>query len=98
MDEFKNLILDLRKSKKLPIDLQEFLDGAKDGAILFSMGSHVKSKDFSDEKKKIVLNVLRKLKQRVVWKFEEDLLEKPNNVLIKKWLPQTDILGEHFIL
>ncbi|XP_030764394.1 UDP-glucuronosyltransferase 2B19-like isoform X4 [Sitophilus oryzae] len=78
---------------KLPKDLQEFLDNAKDGAIYFSMGSNLKSKLMPAERKKMILNVLGRLKQKVVWKFEEELPEKPDNVLIKKWLPQQDILA-----
>ncbi|XP_030764390.1 UDP-glucuronosyltransferase 2C1-like isoform X1 [Sitophilus oryzae] len=78
---------------KLPKDLQEFLDNAKDGAIYFSMGSNLKSKLMSEERKKMILNVLGRLKQKVIWKFEEELPGKPDNVLIKKWLPQQDILA-----
>ncbi|XP_030764408.1 UDP-glucuronosyltransferase 2C1-like [Sitophilus oryzae] len=79
--------------KKLPKDLQEFLDNAKDGAIYFSMGSNLKSKDITEERKKIILKVLGKLKQKVIWKFEQELPGKPDNILIKSWLPQQDILA-----
>lgn len=34
------------------------------------------------------------MKQKVIWKFEnESLPNVPENVLIRKWLPQTDILA-----
>nr|AVT42207.1 UDP-glucuronosyltransferase 40AA1 [Lissorhoptrus oryzophilus] len=80
--------------QKLPKYLQEFLDDAKEGVIYFSMGSHVDSKDFSEQKKQAFLKAFRKLKMKVIWKYEEeDLAGKPSNVLIKKWLPQTDILA-----
>ncbi|XP_030748578.1 UDP-glucuronosyltransferase 2C1-like [Sitophilus oryzae] len=79
--------------KKLPKDLQEFLDNAKDGAIYFSMGSNLRSKDITAERKKIILKVLGELKQKVIWKFEEELPGKPDNILIKSWLPQQDILA-----
>ncbi|CAG9767914.1 unnamed protein product [Ceutorhynchus assimilis] len=80
--------------KKLSKDLQDYLDGAKDGVIYFSMGSHVKSKDFSEEKKKIFLDVFGELKLKVLWKFEDEVLPgKPDNVRIRKWLPQMDILA-----
>lgn len=35
-----------------------------------------------------------KLKQNVIWKFEDESLENiPPNVLIRKWMPQSDILA-----
>lgn len=40
-----------------------------------------------------VSDTFRKLKQRVVWKFEDESISNlPENVLIRKWLPQIDIL------
>ncbi|XP_076275158.1 UDP-glycosyltransferase UGT5-like [Rhynchophorus ferrugineus] len=79
--------------KKLPQDLQHFLDDAKDGVIYFNMGSILQGKDMPEDRKKILVNVLGRLKQKVIWKFEEDLPGKPSNMLIKKWLPQQDILA-----
>ncbi|XP_050298920.1 UDP-glycosyltransferase UGT5-like isoform X2 [Anthonomus grandis grandis] len=79
--------------KPLPEDLQEFMDNAKDGVVYFSMGSNLKSKDLPEATKNGILKVLGKLKQRVIWKFEENLPNKPANVLIKKWCPQADILA-----
>lgn len=34
-------------------------------------------------------------KVRVLWKWEKEQMEaKPSNVMLKKWLPQQDVLGE----
>ncbi|KAJ3642494.1 hypothetical protein Zmor_025267 [Zophobas morio] len=80
--------------KKLPQDLQEFLDNAKDGVIYFSMGSNLKSADFPPEKRDAILRTLSKLKEQVLWKWEEDVLPgQPKNVKLSKWLPQQDILA-----
>lgn len=57
------------------------------------MGTNIKSKMFSDEKKKAFLRVFSNLKQKVIWKYEENLPEKSDNILIDKWLPQSDILA-----
>ncbi|CAL8110077.1 unnamed protein product [Orchesella dallaii] len=86
--------LHTRPSKPLPNDLDEFLSGAKDGFILFSLGSIVQPKDMPVATSKMFLNVFSKLKQRVIWKWDGDLPgEVPANVKVAKWLPQQDILG-----
>lgn len=78
----------------LPADLQNFLDGAKDGAILFSLGSNAKSTYLPDETIQKLLKTFSQIKQRVVMKWESDSLEgKPDNVFISKWLPQDDVLA-----
>ncbi|XP_066137697.1 UDP-glycosyltransferase UGT5-like [Euwallacea fornicatus] len=79
--------------KPLPSDLQNFMDGAQEGVIYFSLGSNAKSKDMAPERKEMFFNVFRRLKEKVIWKFEEDLPHKPENVLIQKWCPQQDILA-----
>ncbi|TMW45132.1 hypothetical protein DOY81_009787, partial [Sarcophaga bullata] len=80
--------------KKLPQDIQTFLDGAENGAIYFSLGSNVQSKDMPAEKLRIFLDVFASLNQRVLWKFEnESIAHLPKNVMIKAWLPQADILA-----
>lgn len=58
-----------------------------------SLGSNVRSSDLSEEKLSIFLNTFKSIKQKIVWKFEADLPNKPDNVLIGKWLPQNDILA-----
>lgn len=69
------------------------MDGATDGAILFSMGSNTKSSDLSPEKREAILRAFAPLKQKILWKFEVDLPNKPKNVMISKWLPQDDVLA-----
>ncbi|XP_055915995.1 UDP-glycosyltransferase UGT5-like [Eupeodes corollae] len=80
--------------KPLPEDIKKFLDGAKDGAIYFSLGSNVRSADMPPEMLKIFLKVFGSLKQRVIWKFETDEIPQlPSNVMVHKWMPQSDILA-----
>ncbi|KAH8254190.1 hypothetical protein KR032_008816, partial [Drosophila birchii] len=80
--------------KALPEDIKQFLDGAKHGAIYFSLGSQVRSAEMSPGKRKIFLDVFGSLKQRVLWKFEnESVTNIPANVMVKSWLPQADILA-----
>ncbi|XP_018329059.1 UDP-glucuronosyltransferase 2B17-like isoform X2 [Agrilus planipennis] len=80
--------------KPLPKDLKTILDGAKDGAIFFSLGSNVRAFSLPNETKDGILKSFSKLKQVVLWKFEDpELPNKPKNVHISKWYPQQDILA-----
>ncbi|XP_062544090.1 UDP-glycosyltransferase UGT5-like isoform X1 [Armigeres subalbatus] len=85
-----------RVPKALPANIQSFMDNATDGVIYFSMGSNIKSKDLPKEKRDALLSVFSKLKQKVLWKWEDEKLPgKPDNVFIQKWWPQDDILAHH---
>ncbi|KAG8228490.1 UDP-glycosyltransferase [Ladona fulva] len=85
----------VKKPKPLPKEFQKFMDEAKEGVVLFSMGSNLKSVNFPDEKRDDILGVFAKLKQKVLWKWEGDgpLPGKPANVRLEKWLPQSDLLA-----
>lgn len=85
----------IEPAKTLPNgDLKTFLDNAPNGVIYMSLGSNVKSKDLSPEVLHTFLTVFGNLTLRVVWKFEADNLpNKPDNVFISKWLPQSDLLA-----
>ncbi|KAH8381958.1 hypothetical protein KR009_001161, partial [Drosophila setifemur] len=86
--------LHIQPPKPMPGHIQNFLDDAEHGAVYFSLGSQVRSADMPPEKIKIFLNVFAKLKQRVLWKFEDDRIPNiPANVKVEKWLPQADILA-----
>uniref|UniRef100_T1PIB5 UDP-glucoronosyl and UDP-glucosyl transferase n=1 Tax=Musca domestica TaxID=7370 RepID=T1PIB5_MUSDO len=84
------------KPDPLPKDIADFLDGAKEhGAILFSLGSNLKGSSIKPETATYIFNVLSKLKQKVIWKWEdlENTPGKSANILYKKWMPQDDILA-----
>ncbi|KAG5672607.1 hypothetical protein PVAND_002722 [Polypedilum vanderplanki] len=80
--------------KELPKHLKEFMDTANDGVILFSMGSVVKAIDWPIEIREALVKSFAKLKQKVIWKYENETLpNKPDNVMISPWIPQRDILA-----
>lgn len=82
------------KVDALPEEIKPFVEGAANGLIFVSFGTNIRSADLTLEKRNALLNTFAKLKQRVLWKFEDDTLtDLPNNVMIKKWLPQNDILA-----
>lgn len=86
------------KPKPLEAKLKQWLDGAKDGAVLWTFGTNIPMIDIRPDKLKIMLKVLGGLKQRVIMKWEsEDKSKIPKNVLAQDWLPQDSILGELFI-
>ncbi|XP_029708692.2 UDP-glycosyltransferase UGT5-like [Aedes albopictus] len=89
----------IKPPKPLPQDLQQFMDEAEHGVIYFSLGAYLQSSLMPMEKRSIILSVFAKLKQRVIWKFEsEDLTDVPDNVLIRKWAPQNDILAHKNVI
>ncbi len=81
--------------KSLPNgDVKRFLDNALNGVIYMSLGSNVRSKELSPQILEMFLNVFANATYNVVWKFEADTLpNKPDNVFIAKWLPQSDLLA-----
>ncbi|KAK7865278.1 hypothetical protein R5R35_012575 [Gryllus longicercus] len=86
--------MQIKDPKPLPQDLQNFLDGAKEGVIFFSLGTNLRSEKLTPEKRKALMEAFAELPQKVLWKFEADSLPgQPKNVKIGKWLPQSDILA-----
>lgn len=84
----------IKPPKPLPNDLQQYMDNSKNGVIVFTLGSVVRCAAMPKEKIKIFSEVFGKLKQNVLWKFEdESLANVPSNVRIQKWLPQSDVLA-----
>lgn len=69
------------------------LDTAEHGVIYISWGSMVKADTLSVEAREGILRALGKFKQRVIWKYENETLpNQPSNVIIRKWMPQREIL------
>lgn len=58
------------------------------------MGSIVQVINWPVEKREIFINCFAKLKLKVLWKYENEILPgNPGNIMIGKWLPQRDILS-----
>jgi UDP:flavonoid glycosyltransferase YjiC (YdhE family) len=84
----------MKPAQPLPADIQEFLDSATDGAILFSMGSFIQSKMWPVEKRDALVRAFGKLKMKVLWKYENETLPgNPGNIKIGAWIPQRDIVA-----
>ncbi|XP_031639046.1 UDP-glucuronosyltransferase 1-3-like [Contarinia nasturtii] len=83
----------IKEEKPLDTELKTFLDSAKDGVIYVSWGSMIRGSTLPDAKRKSLLKAFASFKQKFLWKFENDTIQdQPENVFIRKWLPQRDIL------
>ncbi|CAH4028511.1 unnamed protein product [Pieris brassicae] len=83
-----------KTEKSLPKDLQKLLDESHHGVVYVNFGSNVQSNELPAEKRDAFLNVFRKLKQTVLWKWEDDSLkDAPSNLAVRPWLPQKEILA-----
>ncbi|KAK4872659.1 hypothetical protein RN001_014688 [Aquatica leii] len=78
-------------SRPLPEELKKMLDSAEDGFIYFSLGTNVKSKFLDERTRSVIMNTFAELPYTILWKFEDDLLNKPKNVIASKWFPQQDV-------
>ncbi|XP_050497644.1 UDP-glycosyltransferase UGT5-like isoform X1 [Diabrotica virgifera virgifera] len=79
--------------KELPEEFMNIMNNAKDGVILMSFGTNIHSANIKDDKKNSIIEALGQLKQTVLWKFDADLDNLPKNVILRKWLPQKEILA-----
>ncbi|XP_070496786.1 UDP-glycosyltransferase UGT4-like [Chironomus tepperi] len=82
----------IKALKPLPNDIQKFLDDAHDGAILVSFGTFLQSSKMPPEKYQAMIDAFGSLKQKIIWKWEDDK-KFPSNIYTSKWLPQADILA-----
>lgn len=51
-----------------------------------------------DNIKKTFKEALALVPYRVLWKYEDEMEDIPQNVMIRKWLPQRDILCKNVYL
>lgn len=67
------------------------------GFIIVSFGSILKGAAMPESTRKMFVSTFRRLKQRVIWKWEDDdrmsQSDVSDNVLLLPWMPQQDLLG-----
>nr|AVT42220.1 UDP-glucuronosyltransferase 321H1 [Lissorhoptrus oryzophilus] len=81
-------------NQTLPKDIKHFLDGARQGAIYFSLGSNVKCEILNINTKAELLKAFKDLPYKVLWRTDNYFENLPKNVMVQKWLPQQGVL-EH---
>lgn len=83
----------IKEPKPLDKDFQKILDSAADGVIYVSWGSMIRSDSLPEYKRNAFVSAFGTLKQTVLWKWENETIpNQPKNVIIRKWMPQRDIL------
>jgi len=82
-----------RSTTELPRDIKDFIDGARNGAVLMTFGT-VLSKLPAHVVEKFSSAFGRLDGYRVLWRLDNsDDVRLPDNVMIAHWLPQSDILA-----
>ncbi|XP_063822363.1 UDP-glucosyltransferase 2-like [Ostrinia nubilalis] len=81
-----------RTMQPLPRELKQWIEEAQDGFIVFSFGSLIKGSTLPASCARAILKVFARLPQRVLWKWEAEGMELPENVRLMKWLPQYELL------
>ncbi|CAI6350000.1 unnamed protein product [Macrosiphum euphorbiae] len=82
----------LTPPESIPKDILEFIDDATHGVIYFSFGSIVSMSSLPENVQSAFREVLARLPQKVLWKYDGEMKDKPKNVMTRKWFPQRDIL------
>ncbi|XP_065219010.1 UDP-glycosyltransferase UGT5-like isoform X13 [Planococcus citri] len=84
----------IKPAKVVPENIEKFINESKHGVVYFCMGSLLRGETFPPEKREAFLYAFSKIPQRVLWKWEGDVLPgKSDNIMISKWMPQRDILA-----
>ncbi|XP_026315383.1 2-hydroxyacylsphingosine 1-beta-galactosyltransferase-like [Hyposmocoma kahamanoa] len=86
--------------KPIPHYIERFLNESKEGVVLLSFGSLIKTATLPKYKEQMIVNAMSKLKQRVLWKYENSGEEGTltGNILRVKWIPQYELLQHPKVL
>jgi len=73
-------------------NLLDWINEAKDGIIVFSMGSMVRSMHKS--KAEVIAAALARLPQRVIWRYDGEMPDSLGaNTKTMDWIPQNELMG-----
>jgi len=82
-----------RPGKKLPKDLDDYMNNSENGVIYFSIGSHTRGVLIPEDMKGKLLKAFSQVPYNVLFKFEEEIPNLPSNIKLVHWAPQQDILA-----
>lgn len=63
--------------------------------MFFTFGSLIRVSTLPKHIIQTFKDVFSKLPIRVLWKYEDEMPDKPDNIYISKWMPQGDILSTY---
>nr|QNS26334.1 UDP-glycosyltransferase UGT46A13 [Ostrinia furnacalis] len=88
------------KRSVIPPYIERFMNESDHGVVLLSFGSLIKTSTMPEYKERMIISALSRLKQRVIWKFEESEEEGTleGNVMKVRWIPQYDLLRHKKVL
>ena len=93
-------MMNCRPGKPFPAEdkVGEFLDKSKNGVVFMSFGSIIKASSMPKENKDIILQVFARFPQyNFIWKWEEELPNKPKNVLGMNYYLQHQLLHNQLL-
>lgn len=83
-----------KKSNPLPDDIQKFVEESPHGVVYFSLGGNLNPSAMPIEKQEAIIRSLSKLKERVLWKWDDANAKVDHKkFLVRKWFPQDDVLA-----
>ncbi|KAJ6644162.1 UDP-glycosyltransferase UGT5 [Pseudolycoriella hygida] len=88
--------LQIRDPNPLPKELNDFIESSKKGTVLFSLGSNFNASLMSVDKQNAFIDAFTHFPDyNFIWKFEKEMknFKLPKNVILRPWLPQSDILA-----
>ncbi|XP_052741042.1 uncharacterized protein LOC112045617 [Bicyclus anynana] len=82
-----------KPNQELPKDIKTYLDSSQNGVIYLSFGTNARPSLLPTETLKIFTNVFSQLPYDIICRWDkEEIPNRPHNVRVSKWLPQSDIL------
>lgn len=75
--------------------MEDIAKGAINGIVIFSLGTNARSDAIGKDKIQAIINTFRSFPDYTfIWKYEsKDLKNLPENVIIRAWLPQQDLMA-----
>jgi len=83
----------IKPPRALPKDLLKFIEDSPNGVMFFTFGSLIRISTLPKQVLQTFKDVFAMLPIRVLWKYEEEMPDKPDNVYISNWMPQRDIMS-----